>query len=85
MWLDVKNLSSHLLIKEKTVYYLVSNGLIPHYRIGKLIRFKEEEVDQWMKTKKALSHEEHLAKVTASGYTSSNGKPGRLHSKKEVS
>ena len=84
MWLDIKKLSSYLLIKEKTVYYLVSKGLIPHYRIGKMIRFKKEEVDLWMKKKKALSHEEHLAKVKASGYTSRNGKPGRLHSKKEV-
>jgi hypothetical protein len=25
---------------------------IPHYRIGRLIRFKEEEIDEWLMTRK---------------------------------
>jgi len=24
------------------------NGTIPHYRIGRLIRFKRQDIDQWM-------------------------------------
>jgi len=83
MWLDVKELSSYLKLKEKTVYYLVRQGLIPHYRIGKLIRFQKNEIDSWMQTKKAKSLNHHLDRIVKSIYTASKGRPDRLG--KEVS
>jgi len=77
MWLDVKELSSYLRLKEKTIYHLVRQGLIPHYRIGKLIRFKREEIDQWMHSKRARPFE--FDKVVSSAvYSLSKGRPGRL-------
>ncbi|MGA2782860.1 MAG: helix-turn-helix domain-containing protein [Smithella sp.] len=49
LW-DIKDLSSYLKMKIKTLYAMLSE--IPHYRMGKLIRFKQEEVDAWLKSKK---------------------------------
>ena len=48
--MTVKDISEYLKIKEKAIYALVNRSLIPHSRIGKLIRFKLEEIDEWMKT-----------------------------------
>jgi excisionase family DNA binding protein len=47
--LTIEMLSNYLSIKVKTLYAKVEAGEIPHYRIGGLIRFRLEEIDQWLK------------------------------------
>ena len=47
-YLDINEVTECLGIKKSTLYFHVENGTIPHYRIGRLIRFKKQEVDQWM-------------------------------------
>lgn len=44
---DVKQVSQMLCIKCSTIYKWVYEGRIPHYKIGKLIRFSEAEVWEW--------------------------------------
>ena len=51
MWMDVRELSSYLKLKQKTIYHMVANGSIPHYRLSKLIRFKQSEIDAWLKNR----------------------------------
>ena len=48
---DILDLSHYLNVKVKTLYAMIYD--IPHYRIGKLIRFKKEEIEAWMENKKA--------------------------------
>ena len=48
---DITNLSTYLNVKVKTIYSMVPD--IPHYRIGKLIRFKKMEIDIWLESKRA--------------------------------
>jgi excisionase family DNA binding protein len=47
---DIKDLSKYLKFKIKTIYAIISE--IPHYRIGKLIRFRKQEIDAWLESKK---------------------------------
>jgi excisionase family DNA binding protein len=47
---DITNLSTYLNVKVKTIYSMVPD--IPHYRIGKLIRFKKMEIDSWLESKR---------------------------------
>jgi excisionase family DNA binding protein len=82
MWITVKEAAGFLSIKEKTIYYLVHQGLIPHYRIGKMVRFNKDELESWMRSKKAESLKTHVDKIVRSAYTPGNGRPGHL--KKEV-
>ncbi|HQQ88558.1 MAG TPA: helix-turn-helix domain-containing protein, partial [Smithellaceae bacterium] len=46
--LTISDISEYLNIKEKTVYAKVESGEIPHYRIGRLIRFRLEDIDAWL-------------------------------------
>jgi len=53
-YLKIEDISAYLSIKTKTLYAMVESGDIPHYRIGRLIRFKIEDVDLWMEAKKVM-------------------------------
>jgi excisionase family DNA binding protein len=47
-FLTIQELSQYLGIKTGTLYAMVEERSIPHYRVGKLIRFKRSEIDLWM-------------------------------------
>ena len=44
-FLSINELSEYLGIKPKTLYSWVAKGVLPHYRIEGLIRFKKQEID----------------------------------------
>lgn len=46
--LTIEKLSTYLSIKRKTLYAKVESGEIPHYRIGRLVRFRLAEIDAWL-------------------------------------
>ena len=48
MWLTVKETSEKYKIKTATLYKWARTGKIPHYRIGSLVRFKSDEVGEWL-------------------------------------
>jgi len=48
---DINDLSCYLKVKVKTLYAMVPD--IPHYRVGKLIRFRKQEIDCWLESKRA--------------------------------
>lgn len=54
---DIKDLSLYLKVKEKTLYAMVCG--IPHYRVGKLIRFKKDEIEVWMESNRVKSQAEY--------------------------
>jgi hypothetical protein len=62
----------------KTLYALVPD--LPHYRVGKLIRFRKEEIDSWMEHKRGMAcgqgvkSEKHRARRPGKG----NADIGRL-------
>jgi len=45
-YLTIHALSTYLGIKPKTLYARIKE--IPHYKVGRLIRFKRADVDAWM-------------------------------------
>jgi excisionase family DNA binding protein len=42
-------ISHHLGISKETVYRWLDKGKIPGHRIGKLWKFKIQEIDDWVK------------------------------------
>ena len=47
-FLNIKELAEYLGMKSSTLYFHVENGDIPHYRVGRLIRFRKRDIDHWM-------------------------------------
>ena len=52
LW-DIRRVSQYLGIKRSTLYAMIERKEIPHYRIGRLARFRQAEIDAWLLTKKA--------------------------------
>jgi excisionase family DNA binding protein len=46
--MTIRETSNYINIKEKTIYAKVEAKQIPHFKIGGLIRFKKDEIDQWI-------------------------------------
>jgi excisionase family DNA binding protein len=51
-FMNIKEVSTYLGIKVSTIYAMVAGKKIPHYRVGRLIRFKRSDVNQWMEGQK---------------------------------
>ena len=63
-YLTICDLSLYLAIKEKTLYARVASGDIPHYKIGRLVRFKKTEIDVWMESLKVIPVVDQSSKAT---------------------
>ena len=57
LW-DIVKLSQYLGVKRSTLYTMIERKEIPHYRIGKLARFKPAEIQEWLLSKKCQSENE---------------------------
>jgi len=51
-YLTINDLSIYLGIKPKTLYARIKE--IPHYKVGRLVRFRKEDVDAWMEKHKVV-------------------------------
>lgn len=49
-WLSVEEIATHLGVKRDTVYGWISNKDLPAHRLGRLWKFKRDEVDEWVRT-----------------------------------
>lgn len=45
-FLTIQDAATYLSIKPKTLYARIKE--IPHYKIGRLVRFRKDEIDAWM-------------------------------------
>ena len=48
----IKEIAKYLQVKERTISSWINKGIIPHYKIGASIRFKENDINQWLDSKK---------------------------------
>jgi len=49
-WLSVDEIAAYLGIKRDTVYKWIDVKQMPAHRMGRLWKFRREEVDEWVKT-----------------------------------
>jgi len=57
-WLSVDEIGDYLGIKRDTVYKWISEKGMPAHRMGRLWKFKKDEVDTWVREGGAGSSEE---------------------------
>lgn len=46
--LTIDELAKVLSVKKSTIYQWVHLGLIPHIKVGRLLRFKEGSIQKWL-------------------------------------
>ena len=49
-WLSVEELAAYLGIKRDTVYKWISRRSMPAHKVGRLWKFRKEEVDAWVRS-----------------------------------
>ena len=49
-WLSVEEVAAYLGIKKDTLYKWISRKHIPAHKVGKLWKFRQEEIDKWIRS-----------------------------------
>lgn len=98
MFLSIKDLSQYLQIKPSTLYAWASKGIIPHYKVHGLLRFKQDEIDAWLASFhkegpavkipsfKIRGHDDVdsiIARAKKEAYNLPHGRPDRIRAGKE--
>ncbi len=52
-WLSVDEIAAYLGIKRDTVYKWIADKQMPDHKVGRLWKFRKEEVDEWVKSGRA--------------------------------
>lgn len=55
-WLSGEEISVYLGVTRETVYKWLSEKKLPTHKVGRLLKFKKEDVDVWVKAQ-SNSHE----------------------------
>lgn len=52
-WLTLEQIADYLQMSTSSIYKKVQANKIPAYKVGRQWRFKKEEIDRWIMTKKS--------------------------------
>ena len=89
-YLDIVALGERLRIKRSTLYVWAEQGMIPHLKLGRLLRFDPDEIEAWLQAHRQEATPEPtpamrrrgtdnvdvlIAEAKRAVYTSCRGKP----------
>ena len=67
-WVDIVEVAAHLQVARESVYRWVDSKGFPAHRVGRLLRFRLSEVDEWVRTGGDRDSRDHsTTKATRSG------------------
>ena len=49
-WVDIAEVAAHLQVTKDSIYRWVYKKQFPAHRVGRLLRFRLSEVDEWVKS-----------------------------------
>ncbi len=61
-WLSVDEIAAYLGIKRDTVYKWIADKRMPAHKVGRLWKFRKEEVDKWVRQGGAAQVDERTEK-----------------------
>ena len=56
--MNVKEVSKYLNLSVSGIYKRTFNNEIPHYKLGKILYFKKEEIDEWIYATKVITKQD---------------------------
>jgi len=89
-YLNIAALADQLLVKRSTLYAWAEQGMIPHLKLGRLLRFDPDEIERWLQNHRregiqasASPRQRHstdnvdilIAEAKRAAYTVRHGKP----------
>ena len=54
-WLSVEEIAAYLGIKRETLYKWLAEKNMPAHKVGRLWKFRKDEIDEWVKSGSADS------------------------------
>ena len=48
-WVGIADIAAHLQVAKESIYRWVASKGFPAHRVGRLLRFRLSEVDEWVK------------------------------------
>jgi len=61
--LTSQEIADYLGVKLSTIYSWTHLGFIPHIKVGRLVRFKESDVQKWLKKRSEKGRVEYLPDI----------------------
>ena len=58
-WLSVDEIAAYIGVKRDTVYKWIAGRNMPAHKVGRLWKFRKEEVDEWVRGGGAGDNEQH--------------------------
>ena len=58
-WVAIAEIVAHLQVAKDSIYRWVDSKGFPAHRVGRLLRFRLSEVDEWVKTSGGSDPESH--------------------------
>ncbi len=56
--IDISSAAKYLSLSKSTIYQLISKRRIPHYKQGKRVYFRKDELDKWITNGRVKTQEE---------------------------
>lgn len=57
-WLSVDEVAAYLGVKRDTIYKWIERKSMPTEKVGRLWKFKKDEVDEWVRSGQAATNAE---------------------------
>lgn len=55
--INIDELAEMLSVKKATIYWWIRGNQIPHLKLGRLVRFDPERIDEWLQNKTMKSRD----------------------------
>lgn len=75
-WVSVGEIAEHLGVSKDTVYGWIAKKEMPAHKVGRLWKFKTDEVDDWVRTGKASDDQKESGAVGPSSQTGEHAAGG---------
>ena len=60
-WISVEEVAAYLGVKRDTIYKWIDRRNMPAHKVGRLWKFRKEEVDDWVRQDKAADKQSESA------------------------